>query len=103
MSSEPSSPSLLDQLIDSFMERQRRGERPSIDEYLQKYPELADEIRDVFPALNVIEEFADTPGVSTGPALPNWADSFPPQLGEYRLLREVGRGGMGVVFEAVQE
>src|SRR5262249_44142881 len=27
----------------------------------------------------------------------------PRQLGEFRILREVGRGGMGVVFEAVQE
>jgi hypothetical protein len=60
MSADPSSPSLLDQLIDSFMERQRRGDRPSIAEYLEKYSELASEIREVFPALAVMEELAPT-------------------------------------------
>ena len=37
------------QLADEFIERQRRGEHPTMEEYASKYPDLADEIRDTFP------------------------------------------------------
>ena len=36
----------LDQLAEEFAERYRRGERPSLTEYTERYPELADQIRD---------------------------------------------------------
>lgn len=95
----------FDQLLESFLERQRRGERPSIEEYARDNPELAAEIRDVFPALAALEEFGSSPGSATGPHRPLEHDlsGIPRQLGEFRILREVGRGGMGVVYEAVQE
>src|SRR5262249_59518268 len=32
-----------------------------------------------------------------------WRDAAPERLGDYRIVREVGRGGMGVVCEAEQE
>jgi eukaryotic-like serine/threonine-protein kinase len=39
---------LLDQIAEEFAERFRRGERPALHEYTQRYPELADEIRELF-------------------------------------------------------
>ncbi len=76
-----------------------------LTEYTGKYPELAAEIRDLFPALVVIEQFGSVGGPATGPhAQTATADGTAPrQLGEYRILREVARGGMGIVYEAVQE
>jgi hypothetical protein len=42
---------VLDQLAEEFAERFRRGERPALKEYLDRYPELAAEIRELFPAM----------------------------------------------------
>src|SRR5437660_444279 len=107
-SSASSSPSSSDRdpierLADSFIARFRAGERPSVEEYAARHPDLADEIRDLLPAL-VELELNGSPGAATGslggaPA----AGSAPRQLGDYLILREVGRGGMGVVYEAVQQ
>src|SRR5262245_36698799 len=102
MSNSSSDPDPLLPLAEEFAQRYRQGERPTLTEYAEKHPELAERIRRLFPTLVVIEEFGSVAGEPTGPFGPA-AGSAPQRLGEYRLLREVGRGGMGIVYEAVQE
>src|SRR5262245_32101396 len=91
----------FDELAEEFAARFRRGERPSLQEYIDRCPELAEEIRELFPALveveRVDEDRPPTPASATAAAPPPLA-----QVGDYRVLREVGRGGMGVVYEAEQ-
>jgi WD40 repeat protein/serine/threonine protein kinase len=90
-------------LAEEFLARKRRGEKPSLSEYAENHPELAAEIRDLFPALVMMEDVGQQSLASTGPDLGGKATRVLRELGEYRILREVGRGGMGVVYEAEQQ
>jgi hypothetical protein len=55
----------IDRLAEEIMGRCRRGERPSLEEYFLRYPERAEEIRELFPALVLMEQLrpsGDDPG-----------------------------------------
>ena len=92
----------LEELASEYMERRRRGEDPSISEYVERRPDLADEIRELFPTIAAVEGLKAPSGSSSSPAMP-LGDMGLERLGDFRIVREIGRGGMGIVYEAEQE
>jgi len=102
-SSSSSKAVLLDEIAEEFLSRQRQGQDLSVDEYVAKHPALEKDIRQLLATLMRLE--AVRPEGSGHVARIVCGPEGRPltQLGEYRILREIGRGGMGVVFQAEQE
>jgi serine/threonine protein kinase len=92
----------LEILAEEFMEKQRRGESPSVEEYASRHPELAGEIRELFPTITAMERLKARSERSND-GLASLGPIRLERLGDFRILREIGRGGMGIVFEAEQE
>jgi serine/threonine protein kinase len=92
--------SIIGKVADEFTERLNRGEHPEVEEYAERHPEVADLLRGILPALEVLRQDAkgsERAGASTSPsATPKGC------LGDFRIIREIGRGGMGIVYEAEQ-
>ncbi len=95
----------VDDLVDGFLERYRQGERPAITEYTDRYPELAERIRALFPALLLLEQMVPETDEShdSREGRNGKKAVIPDRLGDYVILRQIGSGGMGVVYEAIQE
>lgn len=92
--------SLLGRLAEEFIGESRQGKLPDIEGYAVKHPELAEHIRELFPTLLLLEGMAATGG--TEPVEPVTRSGLSPDstFGQYRIGREIGRGGMGIVYEA---
>jgi hypothetical protein len=92
---------LLNALAEEFAAPYRQGERPSLQEYIDRHPDLADDIREFFPAMAEMEQVKEDRREAEENAAPG-PQPYPERVGDYLILREVGRGGMGVVDEAEQ-
>ena len=96
-----SDPEILEQIVEHFTNRLRAGEHPAIADYQSRYPKFKDEIEDLLASVAMIEQLKSDP--TNSPAKSRSLDEVSglEQIGQYKINGEIGRGGMGVVFEAV--
>jgi eukaryotic-like serine/threonine-protein kinase len=91
------------QAVQQYMRELESGRRPSRQEWLARYPQLQPALGDCLDGVNLMHQAA----TAMRPAEPNAAalgiglQSGAP-IGDFEIVREIGRGGMGIVYEAIQ-
>ncbi|MEW4453354.1 serine/threonine-protein kinase [Bremerella sp. JC817] len=90
-------------LGEEFVARLRRGENPSISEYVEANPEHAETIRALFGTLAALEDLKSHPDDSFLEPAAIVPETPPETIGDFHVLRTIGRGGMGIVYQARQE
>src|SRR5205823_9647648 len=98
--SEAAAQQHLHEVLVAYIEAVEAGLAPDRERLVADHPDLADYLREFFASHDQVNRLTAALRETARPPLPAAAPVG--ELGDFRLLREVGRGGMGVVYEAEQ-
>ena len=98
----PDDPRLL-QAVQEYLDQLEAGHRPNRQDLLRRHADIAEPLARCLDGLELVHKAA-AKGLSEHPTgtAPKAAELPPAKtLGDFRIVREIGRGGMGIVYEAV--
>lgn len=89
-------------LLDQILDQVRAGETPQADQLAAEHPQNAAEIRHLISVVKLIYDAAEQADPVADLDARVHLGRRKPILGDFQIVREVARGGMGVVYEALQ-
>jgi eukaryotic-like serine/threonine-protein kinase len=87
------------ELDEQVIARVKAGDTVGLNQLIQNHPDHADELQRLLPAVQVMADLSRSGERAAHDV--SGAESVG-ELGDFRIIREVGRGGMGIVYEAEQ-
>jgi serine/threonine protein kinase len=89
-------------ILEDYLAELECGGRPSPEDWIARHPDLEDTLRAYLRELDQLHQAGLRKGFPAGENPAARVDGERGRLGDFQIIREVGRGGMGVVYEAEQ-
>jgi serine/threonine protein kinase len=92
----------LVEAVQGYLRELEEGRHPDRREWLARYSDIAHELNDCLDGLDFVQEAADSIHSTPPPQQVDFSPWTSEPIGDFQIVREIGRGGMGIIYEAIQ-